>query len=114
MRTTTPLAEAERWYRAGRFAEAGDAYRRALEATPDDVDALDGHGLSRRWDDAPPATDSDRAGALIAAGAGRRRLARELDIPEYEARRLLEAARPTTPSPADARSGDPSMNGASS
>ncbi len=90
---------------------------------PDDVDvdevgALDGRGLSRRWADAPPALapagTSDRAAELIAAGAGRRRLSRELDITEYEARRLLEAARPATPSPADARPGDPALNGASS
>jgi Protein of unknown function (DUF2637) len=60
---------------------------------------LDEHGLSHPWDDAPalPPGAEDRAGELIAAGAGRRRLARELDITEYEARRLLEAARATTP-----------------
>ena len=83
----------------------------------DDPDALDGHGLSHRWDDAPAAAPEpapDRAAELIAAGAGRRRLSRELDITEYEARRLLEAARPATPSPADARPGDPALNGASS
>jgi hypothetical protein len=34
-----------------------------------------------------------RAEELIAAGAGRRRLARELDITESEARRLLDAAK---------------------
>jgi hypothetical protein len=34
-----------------------------------------------------------RAGELIAAGVGRRRLARELDITESEARRLLDAAK---------------------
>lgn len=34
----------------------------------------------------------DRAAELIAAGAGRRRLARELEISEYEARRLLGGA----------------------
>lgn len=82
-----------------------------------DPEALDGHGLSHRWDDAPAAAPEpapDRAAELIAAGAGRRRLSRELDITEYEARRLLEAARPATPSPADARQGDPALNGASS
>jgi hypothetical protein len=82
-----------------------------------DLDTLDGHGLSHRWDDAPTAAPErapDRAAELIAAGAGRRRLSRELDITEYEARRLLEAARPATPSPADARPGDPALNGASS
>lgn len=51
---------------------------------------LDEHGVSRAWQHAPP---TERAGALIAAGAGRRRLARELDITEYEARRLLADAR---------------------
>ncbi len=84
----------------------------------DEVEALDGRGLSRRWADAPPALapagTSDRAAELIAAGAGRRRLSRELDITEYEARRLPEAARPATPSPGDARPGDPALNGASS
>jgi len=35
---------------------------------------------------------SDRATELIAAGVGRRRLARELEITEHEARRLLEGA----------------------
>lgn len=82
-----------------------------------DPEALDGHGLSHRWDGAPAAAPEpapDRAAELIAAGAGRRRLSRELDITEYEARRLLEAARPATPSPADARPGDPALNGASS
>ena len=42
------------------------------------------------------ADDTDRAAALIAAGAGRRRLSRELGVTEYEARRLLDRARPTT------------------
>jgi hypothetical protein len=45
--------------------------------------------------------DTDRAAELIAAGAGRRRLSRELGVTEYEARRLLERARPTTDTPAD-------------
>lgn len=35
----------------------------------------------------------DRAGALIAAGAGRRRLSRELGISEHQARELLAARR---------------------
>lgn len=35
----------------------------------------------------------DRAEELIAAGAGRRRLARELAIPEHQARALIEARR---------------------
>lgn len=46
--------------------------------------------------DAPPPRPAviapDRAAELIAAGAGRRRLSRELDITEYEARRLLARA----------------------
>ena len=37
---------------------------------------------------------TDRAAELIAAGAGRRRLARELDISEHEARQLLAEHRP--------------------
>ena len=37
----------------------------------------------------------ERARELIAAGAGRRRLARELEITEYEARQLIDSTRPT-------------------
>jgi hypothetical protein len=48
---------------------------------------------------APP-DDTDRAAVLIAAGAGRRRLSRELGVTEYEARRLIERARPATDIPA--------------
>jgi hypothetical protein len=55
---------------------------------------LDEHGLSHAWDTADPAA-GDRAAALIDAGAGRRRLARELGISEYEARRLLDRSRTT-------------------
>ena len=75
------------------------------DVTRDDYEAgsLDENGLSQLWRDAPPVTD--RAAELIAAGAGRRRLSRELDITEYEARRLIERAR-TTPVNA------PSLNGA--
>jgi hypothetical protein len=57
--------------------------------------SLDEHGASRLWDSAPPAVEDERTAQLIAAGVGRRRLARELDITEYEARRLLDRARPT-------------------
>jgi hypothetical protein len=65
-----------------------------------DAELLDEHGLSRYWQDAPPAT-TDRATELIAEGAGRRRLSRELDITEYEARQLL----------ARTRGGEPVLNG---
>lgn len=54
---------------------------------------LDEHGTSRAWETAP----TDRAAELIAAGAGRRRLSRELDITEYEARQLLARSRPAEP-----------------
>ncbi len=69
---------------------------------PDDADTaeletLDEHGLSHLWETAPPAVEHDRAAELIAAGVGRRRLSRELGISEYEARRLIDDARPTTP-----------------
>jgi len=59
------------------------------------AELLDEHGLSRLWADAPPATseERERAAALIAAGVGRRRLARELGMSEYEARQLLEQSR---------------------
>jgi hypothetical protein len=58
-----------------------------------DTRSLDENGLSQLWHAAPPVTD--RAAELIAAGAGRRRLSRELEITEYEARRLIERARTT-------------------
>jgi hypothetical protein len=48
---------------------------------------------------APVDGELDRATELIAAGVGRRRLARELDISEHEARQLLTQAR--TPEPTD-------------
>lgn len=71
-----------------------------LTAHADEAGLLDENGLSHQWDDAlrsdEPAASSpslDRAAVLIAAGAGRRRLARELSITEYEARRLLRRAR---------------------
>ena len=41
------------------------------------------------------ARDTDRAAVLIAAGAGRRRLSRELGVTEYEARQLLTQTRLT-------------------
>lgn len=71
-------------------------------------DVFDEHGMSSHWTDAPPA--SDRASELIAAGAGRRRLSRELEITEYEARQLIARTRnhrePVTASPIGI--GDPS------
>jgi hypothetical protein len=41
----------------------------------------------------------DRAAELIAGGAGRRRLSRELGVTEYEARQLLARGRPPAPGP---------------
>ncbi len=70
-----------------------------------------------------PAADGDeRVRELIAAGAGRRRLSRELDITEYEARQLLDDARRSAPTPTDTadrdsssdRSDDLTASGASS
>lgn len=59
-----------------------------------DFDFLDESGVSRWWAEAPPAgTERNRVEELIAAGIGRRRLARELGKSEYEARQLLERAR---------------------
>lgn len=58
--------------------------------------AFDDDGLSRLWADAPPAAGQngvDRAELLISAGVGRRRLARELGMSEYEARQLLAQSR---------------------
>ena len=81
-----------------------------LAADAYDHDLVDEHGMSRRWDDAPPASDRDRASELIAAGVGRRRLSRELEITEHEARQLLARTRnhrePVAASPSG--SGDPS------
>jgi hypothetical protein len=72
----------------------------SVTAEPDEVDSvaaglLDEHGLSRLWATAPAVqeTAEQRAAALIAEGAGRRRLASELEISEYRARRLLDHAR---------------------
>ncbi|MGQ0480004.1 MAG: DUF2637 domain-containing protein [Pseudonocardia sp.] len=65
-----------------------------------DDELLDENGLSRFWADAPPAAGAngvDRAAVLIAAGVGRRRLARELGMSEYEARQLLEQTRQQPP-----------------
>jgi hypothetical protein len=62
-------------------------------------DTLDERGVSLLWETAPPAGDqpgdeagdevADRAAALIDEGAGRRRLARELQISEHQARELI-------------------------
>lgn len=76
-----------------------------LVADPDPADALDRPVPSGRRVVTPPEgldPPSERAIALIAAGAGRRRLSRELDITEYEARRLLERVCPTGDDPAPA------------
>lgn len=89
---------------------------------PVDAGLVDEHGLSRLWETTPFAEhgsqhrdehadgpdaeqddedggaqygEQDRVAALIAEGAGRRRLSRELDISEYEARRLLDRTRQT-------------------
>lgn len=66
-----------------------------VEADPVALGLLDERGLSRLWNSAPPVarTAEQRAERLIAEGAGRRRLARELDITEYQARQLLDRTR---------------------
>lgn len=68
-------------------------------AQPDDgEDLLDERGLSQARESAPAVEDEGgRAAALIAEGVGRRRLSRELDITEYEARRLLARSRGASP-----------------
>lgn len=68
----------------------------------EETQALFEEGPSQRWEPAVVAGGStgNRAAELIAAGAGRRRLARELDITEHEARRLLDRTRTTTTGPA--------------
>jgi hypothetical protein len=94
-----------------------------------DTGEVDERGLSRVWDDAPFAPEPertpllsghastrghDRATDLIAAGVGRRRLARELGISEYEARRLINRTRTTPSAPSTSRSSVPTLNGVSS
>jgi hypothetical protein len=68
-----------------------------------ELDGLfDEHGLSRRWVNATPAAPQpDRVAELIADGAGRRRLARELGITEYEARQLIDRTRIADPADTD-------------
>jgi hypothetical protein len=96
----------------------------SVTARPDEVDpvaagVVDEHGLSRLWATAPPAlpvpvvqvTAEQRAAALIAEGAGRRRLASELEISEYRARRLLDHAR-TNPDHNGAEQDDARQDGA--
>lgn len=72
----------------------------AFEDPGEGGETRDEHGLSPLWAVAPPAGDppgshpgGDRAAELIADGAGRRRLARELGIPESRARVLLAESR---------------------
>ena len=89
------------------FDEQPIPYELAAEAYADD--SLDEHGVSRLWDAAPLVVEDERTAQLIAAGVGRRRLARELDITEYEARRLLDRARPATS--AEPREAAPHLNG---
>ncbi len=74
---------------AGMPNEEQVPYALTPEAYTDDQ--LDEDGTSQAWAHAPPA--GNRVDELIAAGAGRRRLAQELEITEYEARRLLTRAR---------------------
>ncbi|MCW0215230.1 MAG: DUF2637 domain-containing protein [Pseudonocardia sp.] len=78
---------------SGRSELAGEEIDEAPEGDRDrypELASVDDHGLSRRWESAPPAGEpGDRAVELIAEGAGRRRLAKELGIGEHEARQLL-------------------------
>lgn len=72
-----------------------------------------GRKLPPTSDDAAGDAGDERAKELIAAGAGRRRLARELEITEYEARQLIDSTRPTrrgTPTPTNAPAGSPDRN----
>lgn len=88
----------------GRSTALPDRPAEDSEVAPD---VLDEHGLSRAWEHAPPVEPSwaERAAELIESGAGRRRLSRELDITEYEARQLLAQARAMAPTADDAPSG---------
>jgi len=86
---------------AGGVAELGGPDAADEHADAIAAGLLDERGLSRMWETAPLAAEQrtermpaeQRAEALIAGGAGRRRLAQELDISEYQARRLLDEHR---------------------
>lgn len=71
------------------------AGRRAVEPIVlgdlEEIEPLDEPTSRDWWADAPPVEEpaGDRAAELIASGAGRRRLARELGVTEHEARALL-------------------------
>lgn len=67
---------------------AGDSSTK-LQLDPDEEEAEPPRDW---WATAPPA-ETDRVGELIAAGVGRRRLARELAISEHAARELLDERR---------------------
>jgi hypothetical protein len=70
-------------------AQSGTAAPQIVADGLDDPAEGDGTGPDW-WGSAPFAdTDDGRAAELIEAGAGRRRLARELGVSEHEARRLL-------------------------
>jgi hypothetical protein len=82
----------------GRRASAPPVPDLDFEESADlDDDVFDERGVSRFWADAPPVAAGsngvERAAVLIAAGVGRRRLARELGMSEYEARQLLEQSK---------------------
>ncbi len=86
---------------AGRQGDTG----RPVTAVETSAESPEGDGLDRGvdntsvqaplpdWKKSLPSPGADRAAELIAAGVGRRRLARELAIPEHAARVLLAARR---------------------
>lgn len=82
---------------AARGEDSGPAnlqHERAGEQTVEDSPAPGDEPPAVALHLAPePAGREDRAAVLIAAGAGRRKLARELGISEHEARELLAARR---------------------
>jgi hypothetical protein len=81
-------------------APAPTAWPPASAGPTDDERDIDPAQTARAQASAVP-DDAERVAALIAAGAGRRRLSRELGVTEYEARRLLEHARPPASTPTD-------------
>ena len=79
----------------GRPAEPGHLDVDETDSQADSTEPAEDEPADSEKDPVPAgqAVDQEPALALIAAGAGRRRLSRELGVTEYEARRLLERTR---------------------
>ena len=89
---TDPIARRSRPTTANRHGEHSDT---AIAPDDDRPPAEQDTATDDTGTDDTAARDTDRAAVLIAAGAGRRRLSRELGVTEYEARQLLTQTRLT-------------------